>query len=62
MMPSILEIGISRNANCANSVGLPKSGHVLKQIASSVILLSLVGVFWLVFHNYLQWLASTVGF
>ena len=29
-MTSILKIGISRNANCDNTVGFPKSGHMFR--------------------------------
>ena len=28
MVASIFKIGVSRNANCDNMVGFPKSGHI----------------------------------
>ena len=34
MVASILEIGISRNVNCDNMVGFPKSGHIYRTTKS----------------------------
>ena len=32
MLTLILKIGISRNTNCDNLIGFPKSGHINKRI------------------------------